>query len=158
MPELWEETAAWGYTVGQELREKIPDPELLISLHPEELASVLLPIIQQRTSGGQTLNVYNYLNELHQFREVYPRPYVDTITRAFSEALNWMLKAGILATDLSQSHGTNVFVTRRGSELRTDSQFRTFQQALLFSPSILVSHLMRIADEREKARSQPSVG
>src|ERR1051326_1721367 len=123
--------------MGYELRNKIPDPELLVSLKAEELAGVLLPIIKQRTSSNQNLSLYNYMTEFHQFQEIYPRAYLGRVNNAISEAVNWMLSAGLLATDLTQSHGVNVFVTQRGKQIKSDDDFRSFRQGLFLPPDLL---------------------
>jgi hypothetical protein len=66
------------------LKEAIPDPEVLLSLAPEELAGVLLHILKRR--GGRNLSGYNLVNELHQTQEVYPHGYVDRVGEAIMEA------------------------------------------------------------------------
>jgi uncharacterized protein (TIGR02391 family) len=118
--------------LGYELKNKIPDPEMLLSLEPEELAGVLLPIFQERDRTG-CLNRHNYINEFSQREEVYPRQYVDRVCRAIKEAIMWMMSAGLLAPD----DGNMMFVTRRGKSLTTPDQFRDFRQASLLSPKVL---------------------
>jgi hypothetical protein len=57
-----------------DLRQRIPDPEILLSLEPEELAGVLLPILRKAGASYQgKISGYNFCNELNQFQEVYPR-------------------------------------------------------------------------------------
>jgi uncharacterized protein (TIGR02391 family) len=121
--------------LGHELKSKLPDPELLLSLAPEELSGVLLPIFQQRSRGGVSFNLYNYLNEFHQREEIYARAYIDRITNAVNEAVTWMLASGLISRDY---HQTNmVFVTRRGMLLLTSDQFRDFRQASRLSAEFL---------------------
>ena len=75
--------------MGYELKNKIPDPEVLLSLEPEELAAILLPIFQERQRPGQPLNFYNYVNEFYQREPIYPREYADQVSRAIMES-DWM--------------------------------------------------------------------
>src|SRR5437667_2409374 len=105
---------------------------MLLSLEPEELAEVLLPIFQERDRTGN-LNRHNYFTEFHQREEVYPRQYVERVCKAIKEAMLWMMSAGLLAPD----EGNVMFVTRRGKNLKTPDQFRDFRQASLLSPKLL---------------------
>jgi hypothetical protein len=88
---------------------------VLLSLEPEELAGILLPIFRDRQRTGQPLNFYNYLNEFFQREPVYPREYADRVSRAIMEWIGWMTSAGILALD-TQQQGHWMFITRRGLE------------------------------------------
>ena len=123
--------------MGYELKNKIPDPEVLLSLEPEELAGILLPIFQERQRPGQPLNFYNYVNEFYQREPIYPREYADQVSRAIMESIGWMMSAGILALDTQQQGGHSMFITRRGSALKAIDQFRDFRQASLLSPKLL---------------------
>jgi hypothetical protein len=100
--------------VSQELRAAVPDPTVLLSLAPEELAGILLPILQRRASN---LSLYNFVNEFYQMQEVYPRQYADAIGKSISEAWTWMTAHGLLAPDPRQSGGDLAlkFPTRRNS-------------------------------------------
>jgi hypothetical protein len=63
-----------------ELRQRIPDPKVLLSLEPEELAGILLPILRKATVSNQgRVSAYNFCNELNQYQEVYPRQFVSAI-------------------------------------------------------------------------------
>jgi uncharacterized protein (TIGR02391 family) len=122
--------------LGYELKNKIPDPEMLLSMEPQELAGVLLPILQQRQQGGQSLNWWNLINEFYQREEIYPRQYSDRVTKAIMEAIGWMLSVGIIAPAPEQNPHM-IFITRQGAALKTNDQFRDFRQASLFSPKLV---------------------
>ena len=123
--------------MSYELKQKIPDPEVLLSLTPEELGEVLLPIFRERQRNNTGLNFYNYLNEFHQHEEIYPRHYQDRISSAINEAMLWLINSGLVAPNLSQTYGNWMFITRRGMELNSAEKFRDFKQALLLSPKLL---------------------
>jgi uncharacterized protein (TIGR02391 family) len=123
--------------LGYELKNKIPDPEMLLSLEPEELAGVLLPIFQERNRTSSPLNWWNYMREFNQFQEVYPRQYVGAVSKAIMESIGWMMSTGLLATDPQDNQGNWLFVTRRGMALKTPDQFRDFRQASLLAPKLL---------------------
>jgi uncharacterized protein (TIGR02391 family) len=110
------------------LKEAIPDPEVLLSLAPEELAGVLLHILKRR--GGRNLSGYNLVNELHQTQEVYPHGYVDRVGEAIMEAWEWMIAVGLLAPEPRQMGGGDfMFVTRRAQAIRGQHAFDAFRKA-----------------------------
>jgi hypothetical protein len=62
---------------ASELPQRIPDPEVLLTLEPEELAGVLLPILHKAGASYQgKVSGYNFCNKLNQFQEVYPRQFL----------------------------------------------------------------------------------
>jgi hypothetical protein len=74
-----------------ELKQQIPDPELLLTLEPEELAGVLLPILKKQAGKDGTVSGYNFANNFRQMQEIYPRQYVPAVTRAIMEAWDWLI-------------------------------------------------------------------
>jgi hypothetical protein len=48
---------------ASELRQRIPDPEVLLTLEPEELAGVLLPILRKAgaTSATSSINSKRFI-------------------------------------------------------------------------------------------------
>lgn len=127
--------------MSQELRAAVPDPTVLLSLAPEELAGILLPILQRRASN---LSLYNFVNEFYQMQEVYPRQYADAIGKSICEAWTWMTAHGLLAPDPRQSGGDWVMITRLGAQVSNSTQFNAFRQASTF-PRALVHP--KIADK-----------
>jgi uncharacterized protein (TIGR02391 family) len=124
--------------MSYELRQRIPDPEILLRLEPEELARVLLPILKARSVSGQhPLSGYIFCTELRQVEEVYPLSYVPRISRAIMEAWTWMVNHGLLARDGEQPQGDWVFLTRAAWSVQTDEDFDNFQKASLLSPKLL---------------------
>jgi uncharacterized protein (TIGR02391 family) len=121
-----------------ELKQRIPDPEILLKLEPEELAGLLLPILRKASTSQQgKVSAYNFCNDLHQTQEIYPRQHVPGITRAIMEAWNWMLNRGLLAPDPDNPTGDWVFLTRAAEKLREPTDFEMFRKATLVSPKLL---------------------
>jgi len=121
-----------------DLRQRIPDPEILLSLEPEELAGVLLPILRKAGASYQgKISGYNFCNELNQFQEVYPRQFVPALARAIMEAWNWMLNHGLLAPSPENGQGDWVFLTRASETLQSPADFEMFRKATLLSPKLL---------------------
>lgn len=112
----------------------IPDPAALLSLAPEELAGVLLPILKTR---DRQLSGYSFVNKLHQMKEVCPRAYVGRVGRAIMEASTWMISAGLLAPEPRQSSGDWVFLTRRAATITDETAFEAFRKASVLPRPLL---------------------
>jgi uncharacterized protein (TIGR02391 family) len=128
-----------------ELRQRIPDPKVLLSLEPEELAGVLLPILRKATVSNQgRVSAYNFCNELNQYQEVYPRQFVSAIELVIMEAWNWMLNNGLLAP-APTSQGDWVFLTRAAEKLQSPEDFEMFRKGTLLSPKLLHPRIAELA-------------
>ncbi len=121
-----------------ELKQRIPDAELLLKLEPEELAGVLLPILRKEAANYQgKVSGYNFCNGFRQMQEIYPRQTVPAVTRAIMEAWNWMLNNGLLAPTPDDHSGDWVFLTRAAQKLQDGADFERFCKATLLSPRLL---------------------
>lgn len=128
---------------ADELRQRIPQAELLLTLEPEELAGVLLPILRKEGANYQgKISGYNFCNSFRQMQEIYPRQAVPAVTRAIMEAWNWMLNKGLLAPTPDDSSGDWVFLTRAAEKLQDAAGFERFRKATLLSPQLLHSRII----------------
>src|SRR4051794_39540897 len=127
----------------QELVTKIPDPNVLVAIEPEELASALLPILKVRMGNDTDINLHNFMLEFDQFNgrafpaqnpNNYPREFAPRIRTVVLEAIEWMLSKGILAHSFNIYQPYAVFVTRRGRAIQGDGDFSDFRKASLLSP------------------------
>lgn len=126
-----------------ELKERIPNAELVLTLEPEELAGVLLPILRKAGAKYQgKISGYNFCNGFRQMQEIYPRQSVPAVTRAIMEAWNWMLNNGLLAPTPDDHTGDWVFLTRAAEKLEGPADFQRFRQATLLSPRLLHSRII----------------
>ena len=105
----------------------IPDPGALLALEPEELAGVVLEVLNSidQSSRGK-LNRYNF-SLPHAFKE-YPQQYRDEISKAVMEAWVWLEREGLIAPEPG-SQGEWVFVTRRGKQIRTAADLQAYRRA-----------------------------
>jgi uncharacterized protein (TIGR02391 family) len=115
----------------------LSDPKVLLSLAPEDLGGVLLPILKElpgRLSG------YIFATEKHLFQGdgSYDFSLRDRVSRAIMEAWSWMITAGLLAPDPGQLPGGDwVFLTRRAEEIHDKAAFEAFRKASALPRSIL---------------------
>ena len=111
---------------AHELKQRIPDAELILTLEPEELAGILLPILRKEGASYQgKISGYNLLNGFRQMQEIYPRQAVPAVTRAIMEAWNWMLNNGLLAPVPDDNSGDWVFLTRAAEKLQAQQTSRS---------------------------------
>jgi uncharacterized protein (TIGR02391 family) len=133
--------------MSTELFVKVPDAKVLLSMEPEELARVLLPIFKKRERSGNGLSMYNFVRELYQLQEQhfppgnvasgYTRNDLQKVESVLMEAVDWMVSAGLLAHKPDSSSSQWFFVTRRGWAIQTDADFQDFRKASLLSPGLL---------------------
>jgi uncharacterized protein (TIGR02391 family) len=129
-----------------ELKQRIPDAEILLTLEPEELAGVLLPILRKASANYQgKVSGYNFCNAFNQMQEIYPRRDVPAVTRAIMEAWTWMLNNGLLAATPDDHSGDWVFLTRAAEKLQGPTDFEVFRKATLLSPKLLHSKIIESA-------------
>jgi uncharacterized protein (TIGR02391 family) len=130
----------------QELKQRIPDAELILTLEPEELAGILLPILRKEGAHYQgKISGYNFCNGFRQMQEIYPRQAVPAVTRAIMEAWNWMLNNGLLAPTPDDHNGDWVFLTRAAEKLQNPADFERFRKATILSPKLLHSRITESA-------------
>src|SRR4051812_29890753 len=94
----------------------IPDPHHLLSLAPEELAGVILEVLNTLPPERRgMLNRYNFTLP-SGVAALYPQEYQEKISKAATEAWVWLEGQGLLAPSPGEQHGW-VFVTRRGQQV-----------------------------------------
>ena len=106
----------------------IPDPKVVLALEPEELAGVVLEILNSlRGKNPGQLNRYNF--SLPSSFTDYPSHH-DQIAEAVMEAWTWLEREGLIAPKPG-SQGEWVFVTRRGRALNSAEGLRSYQRSNL---------------------------
>ena len=118
-----------------ELKQQIPDPELLLTLEPEELAGVLLPILKKQAGKDGKASGYNFANNFRQMQEIYPRQYVPAVTRAIMEAWDWLITSGLLAHDAEGHGGISSFSRARRGVSRGRRHLKSFGKLPSFPQS-----------------------
>lgn len=107
----------------------IPDPKSVLSLEPEELAGIVLEVLNSLDNADRgQLNRYNFtLIDSGRFRE-YPPEYQKQISEAVMEAWVWLEREGLVAP-LPGSTGLQVFVTRRGQKMKQAADLQSYLRA-----------------------------
>jgi len=108
------------------LHSIIPDPETLLALEPEELAGVLLEILNSLDHMDSGLLNRNNFSLDHNFQE-YSQQYYRPIGEAVMEAWNWLEREGFIAPRPG-SQGGWIFVTRRGKSIKSPSDLETYRR------------------------------
>lgn len=120
--------------MANRLARRIPYPEDVLELQPEELGGVILRAIVE---DGGDVHLHNFVIGLQQMTEVYPRRFVEPITKAIGEAWGWLEAQGLIA-----SKGDDwQFITRRGKSVASTAMFADFRKASLLPRELLHSAL-----------------
>ena len=105
----------------------VPDPEVVLTMEPEDLAGLVLQVLNSLAKkNSDRISRYNF-NLLHTVRD-YPHEFKEKIRRALMEGWVWLEREGLLAP-IPGEHGEWVFITRRAQQLATPEEFLKYQHA-----------------------------
>lgn len=125
--------------MAQTLFQIFPNPEDLLSLPPEVLASILVENIpdHRRREGHFLLGDFTY-GCLQQYggQNAYPHKYDAPVTNAIAEALNWLTAQGLIMPDPGQPSQW-LMLTRRGQSLKTRADVEAFRKAHILPRELL---------------------
>jgi uncharacterized protein (TIGR02391 family) len=119
------------------IHDLIPDPEILISLEPEELAPVLLQYICSGSAYAagtpqQPVKRGNVFAVSASPGNGYPQQYKDSVNEALMAAWFWLEREGLLLTPAGQHDRDWVYVTPRGRSLLVKENFDAYRHSMLF--------------------------
>ncbi len=118
------------------LTERIPDPDVLLALPPEELGPIVLRLACEARPGREILldDVETDVNGRPPDYKGYPQGKKPDVKLALSEAWNWLRVQGIIVpTGNDPWH----HVSRRGKALLKTDGFKAFAQAAAFPKALL---------------------
>jgi uncharacterized protein (TIGR02391 family) len=113
------------------LSAPIPNPEDLLALPPEELAGHVLRWMIR--SGEHKFNRHNFA--ISAGDAGYSNELRYKVQRALMEAWAYLEREVLIAPDPDDSSHGWCFITRRGEELRTEEDYRSFRHASVFPKS-----------------------
>jgi len=111
------------------LNDLIAQPEMLISLEPEELAAFVLKDLIASEKTGNSLNRHNYFLRFQSQSE--------DVQKAISEAWVWLDREGCIAPCPGLIMGNAVFITRRGKRLAESHDTSAYKRAELLPKQFL---------------------
>ena len=118
------------------LHSIIPDPEILLSLEPEELAGVLLQHLNSLPEQERNrINKHNFSLLDGEIARGYPPEHRPDILQALMEAWMWLEREGLLAPkpgDINRS-----FITRRGQQLKNAADVVAYRKANILPQKLL---------------------
>lgn len=107
----------------------ISDPEVLLSLEPEELAGIILEYFNSNSADVRhELHTRNF--GLSHVVKDYPDKYQKQILEALMEAWAWLEREGLIAPSPGSDVGW-MFITRRGKKLKTKADVDAYRKANL---------------------------
>lgn len=112
------------------MNDLVEDPETILALEPEELASVLLQdlIASENARDTGSLNRNNYSNRFRSVR--------SDVQKAIMEAWLWLEREGCIAPK-PMTQGDWIFVTRQGKRLAESQDTAMYKRASLFPKQFL---------------------
>jgi uncharacterized protein (TIGR02391 family) len=134
-----------------ELRQSLPDPDVLLALEPEELGAKMLFVLQKR-AFQRDMFMPNSLNAelwpslaLPGQQTAYPANRRDAIEVALTEAWAWLEAQGLIvpAPDSNGARGWRI-LSRRAKRFQNEGEFVQYAVARLF-PKQALHH--KIADK-----------
>lgn len=126
--------------MGKGLNTIVPDPGVLLSLQPEEIAIVLLEALDPQP--GANYNRYNLLRPgPGSLTELYPKQTQEAVSRVLAEGWSWLQAEGMLVQNPEDSYGSSFIATRRGIELRKRENFESYLKAGLLPKNLLHASL-----------------
>ncbi len=116
------------------IHDLIPDPDVLLSLEPEELAGYVLETLQSQSQySGINRDNYTIPTNLG-----YPENRQEEVARALMEAWVWLEREGMIAPRPGSSGGQGwVFLTRRGRRLHNRVDVETYRKSTLLPKQML---------------------
>jgi len=118
--------------------ERLPDPESIISMEPEELGGFLLEFFhsikekdrQQRVMGLDWLGGSFPVDE-------YPGKYRDAVSLSLMEAWSWLEREGLIAPCPKRIAEGSYFITQRGQALKRRADVAEFRKRASLPKAIL---------------------
>jgi uncharacterized protein (TIGR02391 family) len=118
----------------------IPDPDMLLEMEPEELASIVLRLAYEHKQN-RLIHPQRLLQQIHGnpgTQDGYPQGKKPAVELAFSEAWNWLTVQGILIAEPG-SNGDNGYMLfgRRAAKLLDGKAFKDFVRSVAFPRAFL---------------------
>lgn len=115
-----------------ELMNLLPDHEVLLSLHPEELSGLVLRVLRERAEkGDRSINTYNLVLEIMEPNNPtinnrgYPSHVRKEVGAALSEAFAWLEGQALIVPEPGNS-GNWKILSRRARAMETPDDFQKF--------------------------------
>lgn len=125
----------------------IPDPDTLLELEPEELAGYIMEYLNSLPDDKR--QKFHHVNEfgeetLKTLRGNWPEShrlkiddYAPKLSKAFTEALVWLLREGFVAPYPEALSNGWYFITRRGLRVKNATDVAAFHKANLLPKNLL---------------------
>jgi uncharacterized protein (TIGR02391 family) len=115
------------------IKAALPDAEVLLSLAPQELARVLLPVIRK---ARDPITMNHLVSSTERVRDAYGTPHTYAIQLALTEAWNWLVVQGLLVPKPPAIDARHT-LSRAGEKITSDAEFDDFAKAALLPRNLL---------------------
>jgi hypothetical protein len=109
------------------IHDIVPDPEVLLSMKPDEVAGVIL----EHFNSNPTMQIGKYNFGLRYTVQEYPAAYQDRILRALMTGWNYLEREGFIAEKPASESFTGgwYFVTDTGREIKEAKDMEKYRKA-----------------------------
>jgi len=125
--------------MADDLRSYFPDPQTLLSLHPEELAGVLLEMVPD-VRQAQHFHVGSFVSDFlfypHDPRS-WPHEVRSDVENAVFESLSWLTTQGLVLRETEVWHR----LTRRGRDVKSPVDLEAFRRGKILPVELLPDRL-----------------
>ena len=111
--------------------EVIPNPEDLLTLAPEELAGVLMEVLNSMTAEEQRARLNPAIICGEFGTQGYPSESREPLSRALMEAWVWLESEGLMARRPGDFNLNYYFITRKGKRIIGRTDLAAYRQASL---------------------------
>lgn len=109
-----------------DLKDALPEPDLLVALPAEELAGMILSFLPTQRERPALYKLVRALNN----GGIYTPAQTDAVSKAVAEAWSWLISQGLVADSGADSGDPHeVFVTRKGRRLLEQNAFDNYRKA-----------------------------
>lgn len=115
--------------------ELIPQDTDLLALEPEELAGVLLEVLNSYPEQVPGFHINNFSSDPDVLKG-YPARHGNDIRRALMEAWVWLGREGLLVPRVGDTYGW-VQISRRGKQLKDRAGYEAYRKANLLPKELL---------------------
>ncbi len=114
--------------MAKPLCDIFPPPDELLILEPEDIAPLLLQVLAR--GSGRRIHRGNFMLQGGELA-LYAGDRFDEVARVVTEGWIVLEREGLIAPEPTQTGGDWIFITRRGTSLRTRTDFDAYQKGNL---------------------------
>jgi uncharacterized protein (TIGR02391 family) len=123
------------------LADIIPDPDIVLSLEPEELSGIALELLSS-PGPNETSRLHPSSFTNHQTIGDYPKIRKQEIEYALMEGWQWLVQEGLIAPLPGETSGWH-FITRRGKKIKNRDGLSAYRNSVILPRKLLHPNIVK---------------